>query len=277
MYKLTPILVISLIAVHLNGSLAGPGDIQSPRRQSQDLETSCSAFFFSRLRPVMDLLAEHQESVNQTRAEQREMQIQLASVQEAITSVKASLASMQTQMDTDLSALKETQQAEARDKRWQGIEESLKDTISSTLQSVQINLEGQLKNIMHNFRLSMNYRKINSKYFYISDTEKTWSDAEKYCVDKGGHLATFESEEELIAISSMLNRGSRYWLGVSDKDKWGEFVSVASGKKVSYLKWSPGEPDYWNELMHCVVLFEGAMRMNECNHSRPIICQADDM
>ncbi|XP_037709759.1 C-type lectin domain family 4 member F-like [Drosophila subpulchrella] len=303
MYKLTAILVISLITGNLNGS------------QSEDLETRCGNHFFSRFRPVMNFIIDQQESANRTRDERHQMQIQLASVQEAFTSAKASLdskdlrleklesqqiiaqdvvdklggteyhltgienllVSMQNKMDINFSAVKETQaqQAalqEAVNIRLQRMEESLKELIRQV--PIRFDLERPLENIMHMLRLIMNYRKVQSRYFFILESVKSYSDAEKYCVDKGGHLATFENDEELNAIIAMVNHGDRYWLGVNDKAISGEFVSVDTGKKVSYLKWSPGEPDYWNDNMHCVVLFQGAMRVNECNHGRYFICQA---
>nr|XP_017013993.2 accessory gland protein Acp29AB-like [Drosophila takahashii] len=265
MNKLTAILVIVLVT----GSLGEPTKIRNPGSQSIDLEVSCIPHFFTNLRPVMDYIAVNQnrwETCEATKA--NDTQIQLASLQESVTNVTSCL--------------------EAKDGRLERMEESLKKLIShvseerlsrfenkqSALESKLMSLDGQLTDIMHSLSLSMSFQKVNSRYFYFNrDIEKSWRDAEFFCVEKGGHLATFQNEAELMAISAKVNPDVRYWLGVNDRAKKGNFVYLDTGRKVSYLKWSPGEPDYWNDRQHCVVFYQGAMRVNECDNENPVICQ----
>nr|XP_044251105.1 C-type lectin 37Db-like [Drosophila takahashii] len=170
----------------------------------------------------------------------------------------------------------------SKDVRLQRMEESLQKLIRQdseekqiALESkIQISLEEQLAEILHALRLSMNFKKIQSRYFYFNhDIEKSWRDAEYFCVEKGGHLATFKNNEELMAISAKVDPDVRYWLGANDRARKGNFVYLDTGRKVSYLKWSPGEPDYWNNDMHCVVFYKGAMRVHECHNKNPVICQ----
>ncbi|KAH8353454.1 hypothetical protein KR084_011088, partial [Drosophila pseudotakahashii] len=322
--KLAALLVLSLITGNLNGSLGGPAEISSPGSELKDLQSRCSGHFFSTLRPMMDYIAANQDRwktceaiiANDTRAEQNQMQIQLASLQESVTNVKAALDSkdvipqdvveklgrieshltslgnqlvtMQLKMDNHLSAIRETQTSQkaleesvtSKDVKLERMEESLK-MLNSQVSEERLNrfeekqsaLERQLADILHTLRLSTNFHKINSRYFYFDpNITKSWSDAERFCLEKGGHLAAFKNEAELIAVSAKVNPDVRYWLGVNDRARKGNFVYLATGRKVSYLKWSPGEPDYYNET-HCVVFIQGAMRVHNCYNEHRVLCQ----
>ncbi|KAH8353457.1 hypothetical protein KR084_011089 [Drosophila pseudotakahashii] len=230
-----------------------------------DAPTQCGAFVHAALHPLF----EHMENLR------HHLQIQADGLQ-AITSRYQIQASAIDKLQADLNS---------KDVRLERMEESLqklirqdseekRSALESKIRTVQISLEGQLADILHTLRLSLNFKKIESRYFYFNDDiKKSWKDAEYFCVEKGGHLATFKNKEEFMAISAKVDPDVRYWLGVSDRARKGHFVYLDTGRRVSYLKWLPGEPDYWNDEMRCVAMYKGAMIVNECFLKRPVICQ----
>ncbi|XP_044251234.1 accessory gland protein Acp29AB-like [Drosophila takahashii] len=238
MYKLTGILILAIITGNINGSQGGP--VKSP----EDLETHCKGKAFTMLGTVLDNLVANQD------CDERD---ELESLPEAIANATVSVGCENLTVPKDF-----TESA-----RW--------------MENAITHLESQLADLMVLLKLRMTYEKVNSRYFYFGhDVSKNWTEAESFCAEKGGHLATFQDEKELIAVTAKLNPDTRYWTAVNDIAKKGEFKYLDTGLPVSYLKWSPGEPDDWNEEMHCVVLFHGSMRVNQCYHERRVICQADN-
>ncbi|KAH8353486.1 hypothetical protein KR084_011290 [Drosophila pseudotakahashii] len=232
-------LTVILILAIITGSLNGSlgGPVEGP----EDLETHCKGKVFTMLGTVLDNLVANQNSD------------ELESLPEAIANATASVGCQSGTVPKDF-----TESA-----RW--------------MENAVTYLESQIADIMVSRRLRMTFEKVNSRYFYFGhDVLKNWTDAESFCAERGGHLATFQDEKELIAVTAKLDPDARYWLGVNDIAKKGEFNYLNTGLPVSYLKWSPGEPDDWKKEMHCVVLVYGSMRVNQCYHKRRVICQADN-
>uniref|UniRef100_A0A6P4FL56 Accessory gland protein Acp29AB-like n=1 Tax=Drosophila rhopaloa TaxID=1041015 RepID=A0A6P4FL56_DRORH len=81
------------------------------------------------------------------------------------------------------------------------------------------------------------FERIGSRYFFIEhEDRKSWTGAEIACRQKGGYLAAFQNQEELDEIKEKL-QVAVYWLGINQKIKEGDFVSVASGKPATFLDW----------------------------------------
>ncbi len=70
----------------------------------------------------------------------------------------------------------------------------------------------------------------------------TWEEAKKLCEDKGGHLATVRSDEELEEIVALAqSKGAQYiWLGAyrANNSHW----YYVTGDALTYTKWDKGEP-----------------------------------
>ena len=70
----------------------------------------------------------------------------------------------------------------------------------------------------------------------------SWEQAKKLCEDKGGHLATVRTDEELAEIISLAeSKGATYvWLGAyrATNSHW----YYVTGDALSYTKWDAGEP-----------------------------------
>jgi len=99
------------------------------------------------------------------------------------------------------------------------------------------------------------------KHFTIINIEKTWDDAETYCRVMGGHLATFKNQEEFDSIKEQIDPSENYWVGINDRVKENEYVSVTFGQKVQFLDWGLGEPSDPGKKEDCVELKE--LKMND--------------
>ena len=80
----------------------------------------------------------------------------------------------------------------------------------------------------------------------------SWSDAEKYCVDHGGHLASSNSahEQKFLAELSMKTSRSNIWIGgYLDADgrwKW------TDGTDFKYENWDENQPDNFENKETCI-------------------------
>ncbi|XP_044251218.1 C-type lectin 37Db-like [Drosophila takahashii] len=120
-----------------------------------------------------------------------------------------------------------------------------------------------------------NFKQIGSRYFYIDSSSKyTWEEAVSACRDLGGCIAAIKDQEELDAIAEELD-AKRYWLGINDRTRWGDYVSEASGKK-AFLKWQRAEPNNEGNNERCIELLNAEMNDLPCSYKLNIICQADN-
>lgn len=80
----------------------------------------------------------------------------------------------------------------------------------------------------------------NSRYRLYEDL-LTWEEAQAYCVDKGGHLATITSAEEQGVVASLVNGRDNYrdgyYLGGTLNNKQ---LSWVAGEAANYTNWSSG-------------------------------------
>ena len=70
----------------------------------------------------------------------------------------------------------------------------------------------------------------------------SWTDAEKFCEKKGGHLIVITSEaEQSFVIQFSKDYKNLFWLGLYYDDDKSDWIWV-NGEKLSYSNWSIGEP-----------------------------------
>ncbi|EDW87285.1 C-type lectin domain family 4 member M [Drosophila yakuba] len=123
-------------------------------------------------------------------------------------------------------------------------------------------------------RLSPALQKIGSRYFLIEYNErKSWTDAEETCRERGGHLAAFRTEDELEAVTRIVNKYTSFWLGYH-RNSEDEFVTAA-GNKGSFMKWKSGQPDNFGGKQNCVGLHKSSMYDEYCDNTQAFICQLD--
>ncbi len=75
----------------------------------------------------------------------------------------------------------------------------------------------------------------------------TWYEADEYAGNNGARLATINSEEEFTHLCNLAyENGIRVlWVGaVRDSDNW-DTSHWNDGQTISYVKWYPGEPSYY--------------------------------
>jgi len=121
------------------------------------------------------------------------------------------------------------------------------------------------------------FEKFGSRYFRIVQEEKNLTDAAYTCRKMGGHLASFQNQEEFDAISAKY-RNQPYWLGINNRVNSNNFVSLTSGKAVKFLKWRSGQPVlYPDKDYRYVYMADGKMSIYTLLGSYYFICQADEI
>jgi len=84
----------------------------------------------------------------------------------------------------------------------------------------------------------------NGHSYEVVNQTMSWTDARRYCEERGGYLATITSSGEQAFIENLLARkGDKilYWLG-GYRDNNGNFQWV-TGEPFVYTNWNHGEPN----------------------------------
>ncbi|KAH8333996.1 hypothetical protein KR059_005141 [Drosophila kikkawai] len=162
-------------------------------------------------------------------------------------------------------------------KQLETIKKQIPQEIEQSLKVSHRNIQFQLlklQRILSKIETRQRFQSIGLKLYYIEDNIKqNWTIASQFCRKMGGSLATPQNNEEFQAIKGKINPDHVYWLGINDHHRKGEFISVASGNRVTYFKWLPGEPLYDDDSQRYVNLFNGGMRVENGSINRNFICQ----
>ncbi|KAH8281543.1 hypothetical protein KR054_001317, partial [Drosophila jambulina] len=123
----------------------------------------------------------------------------------------------------------------------------------------QKNIHFQFKKILQilsKLKARQRFQAIGLKFYYIEDkVTQIWTAAAQSCRQMGGHLASIRSNQEFQAIKRKIYPDHVYWLDINDHKRKGEFISEASGERVTFFKWLPGEPLYDDDSQRYVNLF----------------------
>lgn len=83
----------------------------------------------------------------------------------------------------------------------------------------------------------------NGSTYEVFEEGITWTEAEEYCENLGGHLVVISSEEEQKFVSGLLSsRLEYYWIGGQYYRNIDEWLWV-TGEDFQYTNWAPGQPD----------------------------------
>lgn len=83
----------------------------------------------------------------------------------------------------------------------------------------------------------------NGSTYEVFEEGMTWTEAEEYCENLGGHLVVISSEEEQKFVSGLLSsRLEYYWIGGQYYRNIDEWLWV-TGEDFQYTNWAPGQPD----------------------------------
>ncbi len=87
----------------------------------------------------------------------------------------------------------------------------------------------------------------NGHAYYIYRQELSWEDAEAFCREQGGHLATITSTIEARIITREVDVPDEYgeetavWIGAKSEDK---IFTWVTGEVFDFSNWAEGEPSY---------------------------------
>lgn len=96
--------------------------------------------------------------------------------------------------------------------------------------------------------------------FYHMDSIDSWEEAEAYCENMGGHLATITSEEEQNFICNYIKKFKMdvdIWIGITDVKAEGDWSHWITGEDVTYTNWGEAEPDNRGGGQHYGVICSG--------------------
>ena len=86
---------------------------------------------------------------------------------------------------------------------------------------------------------------LNGNCYISVNTATTWQSAEDACVEWDGHLASIHSDLENYAVSSIRDKRTMNWIGLSDAANDGVYVWT-DGTPFDYNNFAPGEPNNGN-------------------------------
>lgn len=82
------------------------------------------------------------------------------------------------------------------------------------------------------------------KYCVFDINLETYEEAEKYCKERNGYLATISSEAENKAVFKYITKigYENVYFGLTDRDEEGVWT-YTNGEPVGYINWNEGEPN----------------------------------
>jgi hypothetical protein len=130
---------------------------------------------------------------------------------------------------------------------------------------------------------------IKASFELINDQKRFW-DAEEYCIQRDGHLASVHSEKDTIALMSLGAIGGA-WIGMHDNHNEavcdGSAFVWTDDQSTGYTNWASGEPNDWQNGKaqcdglatigeDCTHLYaDGFWNDFDCNSRRPFVCGYD--
>ncbi|XP_030643624.1 C-type lectin domain family 4 member E-like [Chanos chanos] len=110
--------------------------------------------------------------------------------------------------------------------------------------------------------------------YYLSATEKTWSESRQDCREKGADLVIINTKEEQEFLTSLK---ANVWIGLTDSVTEGNWNWV-DGKPLTTEYWMAGEPNNVKEE-DCVEILgppkndEKNWNDRSCDYKRKYVCE----
>ncbi|KAI5086787.1 ladderlectin, partial [Silurus meridionalis] len=114
-------------------------------------------------------------------------------------------------------------------------------------------------------------------YRYITEA-KPWIEAEKYCQQLGGNLASVHSNQTQYQLKRMGKISGKYhrtWIGAQDAVMESTWL-WSDGSVFDFMAWHSGEPSHYGGYEHCVEMNYGdEVLWNDarCNTELYFLCQ----
>ncbi|XP_038078467.1 macrophage mannose receptor 1-like [Patiria miniata] len=121
-----------------------------------------------------------------------------------------------------------------------------------------------------------------SNCYYVSllaQERRDWNQAEEFCHERGGHLASIHSEDDNNYILNLIGDnlvGQSYWIGLREYAVEGDY-KWCDGSAVDYTRWRPNEPNDGGGSEQCAELKpDGTWNDENCGEAVPFICMKSD-
>ena len=101
-----------------------------------------------------------------------------------------------------------------------------------------------------------------------------WTSAHLFCQLSGGHLATFETQEEFNAINFTHYTTNAFWIGLSDIFTEGQYIWNYTGQAPSYSAWDNYKPTL-STGYDCVTVYGRTNKWGNwpCSYSIDSVCE----
>ncbi|XP_049597408.1 uncharacterized protein [Syngnathus scovelli] len=116
----------------------------------------------------------------------------------------------------------------------------------------------------------------NNHCYFFGTYSKSWTQAEDYCVSKGGHLASIRDQQERDWLAQRRVKDPENWIGLRRATPGSSVWQWTDGTPFSYSAWEPMQPDYHKGLENCGEMrrsFGGRWNDDDCNANQGYICK----
>lgn len=96
---------------------------------------------------------------------------------------------------------------------------------------------------------------VGSHRYEVVTTRMTWAEAAAYCEERGGYLATIQSQEEYEKVKALADASGRKVLWLGAERNTDQSFSWITGEEFSYSYWLSGEPNNEGGNENCLVMF----------------------
>ncbi|XP_071325939.1 C-type mannose receptor 2-like [Trachinotus anak] len=110
------------------------------------------------------------------------------------------------------------------------------------------------------------------KYFYFSNSSKTWSEAQDYCVSEHIQMAQLFNKKNLNALMNTPTGGytDKAWIGLYEGASLWAWLD---GELATYFNWNTYQPDDTNTTEVCVTMTDDGFWNNvSCSQVKPSVC-----
>ncbi|XP_058837792.1 C-type lectin 37Db-like [Topomyia yanbarensis] len=97
--------------------------------------------------------------------------------------------------------------------------------------------------------------------YYVPNFKANWFRATEHCFSFGMRIAIVPTPQDHNAVVEVIkqseifnNESTIIWLGASDLAQEGTYVWHATGARLQYANWHPGQPDNYQGNEHCLAL-----------------------
>ncbi|TDH08991.1 hypothetical protein EPR50_G00103690 [Perca flavescens] len=109
----------------------------------------------------------------------------------------------------------------------------------------------------------------SGKAFYISDTEKTWTDAQSFCREHYTDLISGVNQLKDFNTQRQNDENQPFWIGLFRDSDW----SWSDGSSFSFRSWDTDEP----KKTCAMTTLNGKWSSDDCNNTKPFFCYDDSV